>query len=192
MRNPPLFPVVAVVAVLLGSDSPAQAADAVLIYVDDVVVADPSLRADAAALTAAMCTALGKDKRIEVLCAPDVKQILGFAATASMVGSSSPALDNLQRRLEDVDHVVAGSLKRDGGQIVWQVKAGHKAEQAAATALFFSSALVTFDEKAPSTKTLADRAPSAAERVVPRLLHPEGPVAEPPAPLAPGSPPRKQ
>jgi hypothetical protein len=89
----------------------APSDDRQLVYVDDVQVADKALGADANALTTALCAALGKEKRIDVLCAPDVKQILSFAATAAMVGTTGGPGDAVQARLERTRHVVSASYK---------------------------------------------------------------------------------
>ena len=106
----------------------AKSDDRVLVYVDDVVPADKSLAADATALTTALCAAIGKDKRFDVLCAPDVKQILSFAATAAMVGTTGGPGGAVQDRLDRTKHVVSASFKKDGSNYVMVVKAGPKYE----------------------------------------------------------------
>src|SRR6185437_10779686 len=86
----------------------APADDRVLIFVDDVQAIDKSLAPDANALTTALCAALGKEKRADVMCAPDVKQILNFAATAAMVGTEGKGPGAaVQERLEKTRDVVS-------------------------------------------------------------------------------------
>jgi len=94
MRSVALWMVV-VLGVPVGA---ARAEAPVLVYVNEFTVQDPKLASDAGALTSALCAALARDKRVDVLCAPDVRQLLSFAAASSMMGSTSPATENLERR----------------------------------------------------------------------------------------------
>lgn len=188
-----LLSAAAVVAALGAADAHAQTGttDRVLIYVDDVVAADPKVKQESAALTSALCGALAKDKRLDVMCAPDVKQILGFAAASSMIGTTSPAVENVQKRLENVKFVVAGTLAPRGSDIVFTVQAGPKAENAEASALFAETAIVKVEEVSPAKQMkLLEKLPDVSSRVVKAILAPSassptGPAGPPPAPLKP-------
>ncbi|MDP2343345.1 MAG: hypothetical protein Q8O67_20475 [Deltaproteobacteria bacterium] len=161
----------------------------VLVYIDDIVTDDAKLRNEVGALTSALCGAVAKDKRLDVLCAPDVKQILGFAAASSMIGSTSPAVESVQRRLEQVKFVISGTLVMRKADVVLTVQGGPTAEGADATALFSDKPVVKVEEVTSAAKMkLLDALPVVAGRVVKGLLAPvaatppTGPMA-PPAPL---------
>jgi hypothetical protein len=127
-----------VASLLLSSPVWAQKSDdRTLIYVDDVAPADKSLAGDANAFTASLCAALSKDKRLDVLCAPDVKQILNFAATAAMIGTQGGPGGGVMDRLDRTKYVVSSSLRKEDGQLVLTVKLGPKSPDASATALYF-------------------------------------------------------
>jgi hypothetical protein len=172
------------VAALASADA-QKSDDRILVYVDDVQPGDKTLAADSSALTTALCAALGKDKRIDVLCAPDVKQILNFAATAAMVGTSSGPGGAIQDRLEKTKHVVSASFKKDGGKYVFVVKGGPKAADAQASALYSDKPLVALEERGDQQRAILDKMPSLAARVTAALLPASTtPPPAPPAPLA--------
>ena len=182
---------VAVAAAVVPSLAYAQsgaAAERVLLYVDDVVTDNPKLHNEVGALTSALCGAVAKDKRVDVLCAPDVKQILGFAAATSMMGSASPAVESVQKRLENVKFVISGTLALRGADVVLTVSGGPPAEGADASALFSDKALVKVEEVTPAAKMkLLDSLPQVAARVIKGLVAP-APTTNalpipPPAPL---------
>lgn len=175
-------------AALLAGVSPARAGektdDRVLVYVDEVQTVDKALGNDATALTTSLCAALGKDKRIDVLCAPDVKQILSFAATAAMVGTSGGPGGALQERLERTKHVVSAAYRKEGGSFVLVVKAGPKAADAQAAALFSDKPVIALEEKADQPKKILDKLPAVASRVAAALATPAtGAPPPPPSPL---------
>jgi hypothetical protein len=187
--NVRLSAVLAVVVVVAPCLVHAQtgAAERVLVYVDDVVTDNPKLKNEVGALTSALCGAVAKDKRLDVLCAPDVKQILGFAAASSMIGTASPAVDSVQRRLEKVKFVISGTLVMRNADVVLTVQAGPTAEGADATALFSDKPIVKVEEATPAAKMkLLDQLPNVAGRVIKGLLAPA--PTTPPAPLAPPAP----
>lgn len=159
--------------------------DRVLVYVDNILASDPSLAADATGLTMSLCTELGKDKRIDVLCAPDVAQVLSFAATASMIGASGGAGGAIQDRLQRTRHVVSGALRKDGANVVLVVKGGPKAPDADLTALYSDKPLVAVEQKAEHQRKLPAQLPAVAARVVAALLKPAAAAAPPPPPPAP-------
>jgi hypothetical protein len=155
----------------------------VLVYVGDVQTQDKALGADATALTTALCAALGKDKRVDVLCAPDVKQILSFAATAAMIGTNGGPAGALQERLDRTKHVVSAQYRKDGGTFVLVVKAGPKAAEAQAAALFSDKPVIALEEKGDAQKKILDKLPALTARVTAALLEPAGAPPPPPAPL---------
>ncbi len=180
----------AIVAAITAGDASAQSGttDRLLIYVDDVAPSDPKVKQEAAALTSALCGALAKDKRLDVMCAPDVKQILGFAAASAMIGTTSPAVENVQKRLESVKFVVAASLAPRGSDIVFTVQAGPKAENAEASALFADTAVVKVEEVSPAKQMkLLEKLPDVSSRIIKGILAPATNTTTtnppPPAPL---------
>ncbi|MBI1946419.1 MAG: hypothetical protein HYS27_12025 [Deltaproteobacteria bacterium] len=177
-----------VIGALAASTAVAQPAAVArkLVYVDDVVAADQALASDAAALTSALCSALGKDKRLDVLCAPDIRQILGFAATAAMVGSGTGPTGAVMERLDKTQLVVASTLRKDGAGFVLVVKAGTKGADATAEAMYLDKALVAFEQRAGGQRVLFDALPGLAAKVADGLLKPT--AATPPAPTPPPAP----
>jgi hypothetical protein len=160
-----------------------------LVYVDDVVAADQALSSDAAALTSTLCSALGKDKRLDVLCAPDIRQILGFAATAAMVGSGTGPTGAVMERLDKTQLVVASTLRKDGAGFVLVVKAGVKGADATAEAMYLDKALVALEQRAGGQRVLFDALPSLSSKVADGLLKPAAqPAPTPPAPTPPPAP----
>lgn len=180
--------VVGFFAVVAPAVAHAQAgSDRVLVYVDDVSVADPKLQSEANALTSSVCSTLGKDKRLDVMCAPDVKQIIGFAAASSMIGTTSPAVENLQKRLDAVAFVVAGNLQPRGADMVLTLQVGPKSAQSDSSALFAETSLVKLEAVGPPKATkLLDKLPDIGARLVKAMLSPtpsDAPAPPPPAPL---------
>lgn len=167
--------------------------DRILIYVDDVVPADKSLASDAAALTTALCAAVGKDKRFDVLCAPDVKQILSFAATAAMVGTNGGPGGAVQDRLDRTKHVVSASFKKEGANYVMVVKAGPKAADAQATSLYSDKPVIALEERGDAQRKILEKLPTLAARVTTALLPSTSTASTtaPPAPLAAPAPAQK-
>jgi hypothetical protein len=166
--------------------------DRILVYVDDVVPADKSLASDANALTTALCAAVGKDKRFDVLCAPDVKQILSFAATAAMVGTNGGAGGAVQERLDRTKHVVSATFKKDGANYVMVVKAGPKAADAQATGLYSDKPVIALEEKGDAQRKILEKLPALASRITTALLPSTTTASTPPAPLPAAPAPAKK
>jgi hypothetical protein len=157
---------------------------ALLVYVTDVEARE-KLAADASALTAGLCAALAKDKRIEVLCAPDVKQLLGFAATTSMLGTGNPATEKLQGRIDATRFVVSGKLTLEKDTFTFTTAIGDKGEGADFGGMFASSTLQSATEKATGKPSaLLAKLPSMARALVDKVASPTPAPATPPAPLA--------
>ncbi len=181
--------VFALVALVLIPQIARAADERVLVFVDDVAASDPKLKAEVGALTSALCGAVAKEKRFDVLCAPDVRQILGFAAASSMIGTASPAVENVQARLELVKFVVSASLVVRGGDAVLTLQAGPTAEGADPAALYSDKPLVKLEETTPAKQMkLLDKLPLVAQRLTKALLadpagHPPTAPLPPPAPL---------
>jgi hypothetical protein len=179
---------------IVASAAGAARADApVLVYVNDVVVTDAALAADAGALTGAMCAALAKDKRLDVMCAPDVKQLLAFAASSSMLGSSAPAADSLQRRVDATRFVVSAQLVAGKGTTTLAATIGAKDESSTMGAMSATTTLARVDETSSARATsLLERLPGVARRLVDAALAPTSlaptstatPSTAPPAPLS--------
>lgn len=167
--------------------APARAQDKggerALVFVDDVAAADKSFATDATALTSGLCAALAKDKRLDVLCAPDVRQILSFAATAAMVGTTSSPGNAVTDRLDRTQHVVSAVLRKDGAAWVLVVKGGPKAADARPEAMYSDQVRVALEQRADAQKKLLDALPSLAARIAEGLIKP--PAAAPPPPPPP-------
>ena len=178
-------------AVLVAGPTLAQGAvsgDRILIYVDDVVPAQASLATDAAALTIALCATISKDPRFEVLCAPDVQQLLSFAATTAMMGSTSGGPSAvLQERLVRSKHIVSASFAHDGG-FTLTIKAGPKAADAPAIALYSDKPVITLKETGTGPGKILEKLPALASRIL-AALAPASTPPPPPAPLT-SAPPR--
>jgi hypothetical protein len=153
-----------------------------LIYVDDLLTEDKGLAQDAQALTTSLCAALSKDKRLDVMCGPDVKQILSFAATSAMIGTGSSPANAVEERLNKAKHVVQGTLRKEGANVLLVVKGGPRADAASSTSMFTEKPVVALEEKADKTQKLLDRLPALAQKLGGALLAPPSP---PPAPLVP-------
>ncbi len=156
-----------------------------LVFVDDVVAADAALSPDAAALTSTLCAALSKDKRLDVLCAPDVRQILAFAATAAMVGTGGGPTGAMMERLDKTALMVSGSLRKDGASFVLVTKGGVKSASSTPEAMEIERALLALEQRAGGQRALLDALPGLAARLGEGLLKPAAPSvpAPPPAPL---------
>lgn len=164
----------------------ARADERVVVYVNDIV-AVPALDNDASALTSALCSSLARDPRVDVLCAPDVKQLLSFAAATSMLGTN-PAGERLQQRIESTRFVVTGRLVGDAGTVTLTTSIGPRAEGADVGAMFFEAAAFAVEERvAGKASALLDRLPAFSRRLVDGVLAPAPTTdtATPPAPLRP-------
>ena len=160
----------------------------VLVFVDNLVSGDPKLKGDVGAMTSGLCTALAKDTRLDVMCAPDVAQILGVAAASMMIGGGSPAADSVMKRLEAVKFVVSGSLTVRNAEVVMTLSAGPPAAGADPSALFSDAPILKIEETSPFQQMkLLDTLPAAATRITKALLLkaplPLQPPMPPPAPL---------
>lgn len=154
-----------------------------LVFVDDVVASDPALSPDATALTSTLCATLAKDKRLDVLCAPDVRQILAFAATAAMVGTGTGPTGAMMERLNKTALMVSGTLRKDGGSFVLVAKGGIKSESSTPEAMELDRALVALEQRAGAQRALLDALPSLCTRIADGLLKPPPAAPPPPAPL---------
>jgi hypothetical protein len=163
----------------------AQSSGRPLVFVADVA-APSGLQADAASLTTALCGVLAKDVRVEVLCAPDVKQIMGFAAMGALTGGSSPAVDALERRLAAVTVVVSGTLaQKDTDTFTFVVAAGPRAADGGAQTPAFETPTVRLEETAKGKSgRLLERLPELSARLLkPFVTRPSTSTSAPPEPL---------
>lgn len=176
---------VTTLVVLAAGSAAAQgkAPERVLVFVDDVVPADKTLTSDANALTSGLCAAFAKDKRLDVMCAPDVRQILSFAATAAMVGTTTSPGSAVTDRLDRTQVVVSASLRKEGATWVLVVKGGPKAADARPEAMVAEQAKAALEQRADGQKKLLDALPALTTRLIEGLLRPAPPATAPPAPL---------
>jgi hypothetical protein len=90
----------------------AKSAAPIVIYVEDFTV-DPKVEQDGGGLAATFCNDLGKDKTLDVVCAPDVQQLMNYEAFRGLAGNAqaggAPAL---KKRLGLVTVVVIGEVKQ--------------------------------------------------------------------------------
>lgn len=182
-------PALLVLLAAVASGAPAVAqkpATRPIVFVRDIG-APAGLQPDAASLTTALCGLIAKDPRVDVLCAPDVKQIMGFAAMGALTGASTPAVDALERRLAAVTVVVSGSLApRDADTIALVVSAGPRSASGDALSPAFEAASVKLEEavKGKSSRLL-ERLPELSARVLKPFLTPAPSTSTtaPPEPL---------
>jgi hypothetical protein len=174
----------------------ARADDAVVVYVNEVLAGDAAQATGAASITSALCSEFAKDKRVSVICATDVKQLLDFAASSELLGGSAPGVEPLLKRIDAARFVVEAKLAAGKGTTVLTASIGPKDADAQVGAMHASAPLLSLDESSgPRSGPLLDRMPQLARRLVdvalaPKSLEPSSrpPVAPPPAPLAPLAP----
>jgi hypothetical protein len=165
----------------------------VAVYVNEVAVDDAKLAGEAGALTSALCAALSKDKRVDVLCAPDVRQLLSFAATSSMMGMAPPATESLERRAAATRFVFSSRLVVDNDGALLTTTVGPRADGADLSSMFANGSVATAQEKVRGKSlALLDRLPVIAQRLLASALAPapdqESAATIPlPAPLTPSS-----
>ena len=186
-----------VVLGLVVTASPALAqedAPPSLVFVTDVTTTEEDLSADAKAVTAALCGAIARDIRVEVLCAPDVKQILGFAAMSAMTGAQSPAVAKLEERLSKVDFVVVPTLERRQKKVVLVAQLGPRSPMSSPTSPAVESVLLKVEEVSPGKAAqLLDRMPALANKLTGRVAQQvaASSTPAPPPPLGKGPPSQK-
>jgi hypothetical protein len=162
----------------------AQAVARPLVFVADVS-APPTLKAEAALWTTALCGALNEDRRVEVLCAPDVRQILDFAALGSLSGNEGPAATALEGRLAAVRIVVTGSLATKAqGALTFVVAAGPRARTGAGDLPVFEVPTIRVQETVGATTTKPTQQLKAlTAKVLQSFLAPKTDMSSPPEPL---------
>jgi hypothetical protein len=163
---------------------PAAAQTRPLIFVADLAAPAP-LAQDAAALTTSLCALLARDSRVEVLCAPDVKQILDFAAMGALTGAPGPAVESLERRLAAVKFVVNGHLtQHEAGAAVVVSGGPRRADSGDGSLPIFDIVSVRLEAAAKGKNTrLGERLSELSTRLVTSLLAPGTSVSLPPEPL---------
>jgi TolB-like protein len=156
-----------------------------LVFVSSFSTTDKSLAQNADAMTSSFCAQLSKNPRLDVICAPDVKQILEFAANASLMGSNNNGATKVTERLDRVQQIVSGTLRREGNQMVLVVKAGPRAKESEGLTLFSDKAVVGLEERSDKAKALLDRLPAVATRVGDAVSPKKAPPPPAPLPAAP-------
>ena len=176
----------ALLALLAGTfvAGPAAAQTRPLIFVADLAAPAP-LSQDAAALTTSLCAMLARDSRVEVLCAPDVKQILHFAAMGAITGAPGPAVESLERRLAAVKFVVNGHLtQHETGAAVVVAGGPRRADDGDGSLPILDTVSVRLEAAANGKSTrISERLADLSARLVTSLLAPSTPVSLPPEPL---------
>jgi hypothetical protein len=162
----------------------AQSAARPLVFVTDVRAA-PALKAEAELWTTALCAALSQDRRVEVLCAPDVRQILDYAAMGSLSGNEGPAAAALDGRLAAVRIVVTGNLvMKAPGTLALVVAAGPRALAGAGDLPVFEVPTVRVQETVGATTTKPTQQLAAlTAKVLHSFLAPKTDLSSPPEPL---------
>jgi hypothetical protein len=157
-----------------------------VVFVGDVQ-AQPPLAGDAATMTSSLCDLIGRDKRVEVICAADVRQIMSFGAAGAMLGGVSSAVDKLEERLQKTDAVVDARLVRQGEVNLLLVQGGPTLSGSSAVSMAMERAVVRLETKGKTSEAIIGRLPDVAARVVAGLVAPvvqKAPPPPPPAPLA--------
>ena len=165
---------------------PAAAVGPVTVYIQDIHGPDndKTLEADAAALTGALCSALAKGKRVDVLCAPDMRQLMSFSAAGMMAGGTNDTASTVQSRVQGAAHVVMGALHRDAKGVILDVKVCPQADGVLDEAICNDAARIQREQQ-PTARALLERIPALAERLASLALPLAIAPGPPPAPLAP-------
>jgi hypothetical protein len=85
------------------------------VFVEDVGV-EKGIDMDSKALTSSLCASLMKQKGVEVICAPDVRQLLDFQSQLALIGKS-PAISKIESQIEATPWVIAAEVVRDEKRI---------------------------------------------------------------------------
>ncbi len=178
------FVLVCVVLSVASSVVRAHDGERPLIFVADVT-APPAHKSEAELWTAALCDALTENRRVEVLCAPDVRQMLSFAAMGSFAGNGGASAAVLQERLGAVSIVVTATLTPQApGTVVLVVAAGHRAPAGMGDIPVFEAAAIRVEETLRTTGAKPTQQLSAlSSRVVRTFLPPQTTASPPPDPL---------
>lgn len=183
MSRPVLFfgAVLLLSAPLFASPERAPLLSPIPVYVMDVDV-EKGVTADAHHLTSAICTALAKDKRLEVLCAPDVQQLLQFSGQLAMFGGESDAAEKVAKQLLRVRFVVKGQLSRGEGGLVLRLGLHEKAKESDGLHVIPGErrALLTEKLEPGQTAKILDRAPALATRLATHAYAASDPPPPPP------------
>lgn len=178
---------VASLALSLGLSFAARADDGrVPVFISDVAV-DKGVTVDGQALTSTLCSAFGKAARLDVMCAPDVKQLVSFAGQLAMMGKKSPAIEKLEAQMTKVRWVVRAELKKgDKGGLVFHLGVHDKVSGDNGVFAVAGERRALFKEPLPDGKTarLLDRIPVLAKQATEQML---ASTASPPPPALEGA-----
>lgn len=140
-------------------------AEKATVYVDDMR-GDGPLAMDASALTTSLCTSLAKPKRFEIACAPDIKQIMGFAATAGLMGVDSQTSSKVEERLGKVGYVVTGALRKDGSGFALTLQASARGEESTGVVIVPGKVIHATEVKGDSPKAVLAKLDGAADKLL--------------------------
>jgi hypothetical protein len=93
----------------LGSGA-LQAEDEQMLYVENVNVVAP-IKEDGSLLSITLCAELSKSAKHSVVCEPDLKQMMDFAALNTIIGNGNKKLNNLENTLANVNVLVFSELR---------------------------------------------------------------------------------
>lgn len=158
---PPVLPANAAGKAAAPSD---KQGDKPTVYVDEIK-ADKALANEATALTTSLCTALSKSRSFEVACAPDIKQLLGFAATAGLMGLDQSTSGKVEERLAKATHVVTGTLRKDGAAYVLVLSTALRSEESQGVVIVPGKALWSSEERGDSSKAVLAKLDGAATKI---------------------------
>ena len=85
------------------------------VFVEDVGV-EKGIDMDSKALTSSLCASLMKQKGVEVICAPDVRQLLDFQSQLALIGKS-PAISKIEQQIETTPWVISAEVVRDAKRV---------------------------------------------------------------------------
>lgn len=159
--------------------------DVIPVYVDQVAV-EKGLTVDGRALTSTLCSALAKEKGLEVMCAPDVEQLVAFSGQLALMGKSSPTLEKLEKQMARVRVVVRGELRKgEGGGLAFHVGVHDKVDGDTGGIVLPGERRSVIREPIPDGKAtrLLDRMPALAKQAA---AHVRASVAPPPPPKLQG------
>jgi hypothetical protein len=174
-------PLVALVALALAL--PAAANPKLLVYVAEADV--KGLDITSSGIGTSVCAALERRPDLEVICAPDVRQMIEAAAQMAALGGASNSLAALEARVAKADFVAHPFVRKDGNKLKLLLRLYKSREAVGGIAYAGEPAgrvvALADDMKLESLLTSLDAAAARADKM---LHEPRNDPRAPPAPPA--------
>ena len=154
----------ALLAVVALSSAPAVAGT--LVYVEDFEVRKP-VKPQGGSLAGILCNQMSKNKNLEIMCAPDVQQMLQFAALSGSVGNQSNPQLAIEDRMGKVEVVVKGSIRKGKYGLILLVEVFERDKKFAGTVVTPGRKLGAIERKGikGGTQAVMDKLPALAPRI---------------------------